>query len=755
MTRAISDRPEDDAHADHRRKAYETYMEMCHRVQLGDESLLSDEEFKLDKENRVVYAIDSTELYSFIYQANIRPNISYTDRKKEILIAFNEMILEELLFSGRYELILLPPHQLELRSYVASFDDAQFADLSRIMHELLGDEQKVMDRLPKGMRAAAKASSGEKLTVEEIAEILDEIHENAPALLLLARLPTARPLARLKRLATVPFKLQSQVSRGRPVPTPDNLDRTFLRTCEQELVSIRSSYPRASNKSDAYALAYLKYFNNAADPKTRVRLVTRSEALHLLDRQLRDRSMIGKGPEHRLLRPRLFATYIVSRLIQREPRDMVRDRLSKIRLLREALDLVDPDRPNDICPDLEKDIERKFLDIEDKWAELEDLVIASDLRNSKARGATGGQSDIGRLLSFISDGEEIQRAIADRAEEVVAEINTAHLDLASFFVSHGSQSEELLKKELRFVRSTKKTAEDGGEREPMVLRSQHRQAQFSLQFCDPEIKTLMGKAGDEKSALLKYLQKVGGGSRYEKLLGFAFLTSAMGQWRLALSYCDAALNVPDIEDTSPRHEAHYFRAICRRLAQPWTLPGIELSLRDLQWARRIRDYALAGNSDQDPRYLNEEGVQLGIARSSFGRDFADRLDFLSPQETWKLALQQAVDPTLKLQIVNNLCYFNLERGAEGADSAAHYYGELLEIMTTNGIKLEDIASSIVHTVLWCQWCLGSRVSEAVPRQTIGDELEKLARLKPMNESEKKIIDDHTAIVKAQLLAASR
>ena len=743
----------------------EKYLELCRKVRLGDRSLIEDQHFQSEG-GQVFYAIDFVELFSFIHVGENIKNITYLPIKgpgwRENSIAFNEMLMAEILLSGRYPLILLPPHQLELRKHVAAYHAYEASELSQIIEQLHTKKDDLKRKLVKTASAAAKIKLGKNLSDMEIREIVEEIDESSPALLLLARLPKAKPLSRLRQLnRRLKFRSVREVISGGQIPTPYDLDDRFFRTCLDALNDIRPTYPDASNRADAYALAYLKYCNEFSGRRKRVRLVTRSEALHTLHQRLVDRGLWPDSPGFRILRPRLFATYIVARVTSRNPTEMAADRLNKIETLLGSVSLGEAFSSDASNRGFGRELEEALQEIRERWLELENLVIAAGISDGSidtadVRPATWG-ADVGQLLRFIDDEEDLHAAIADRAKEVVLNINSGHVDVASLVVSHGAKSEELVTKAIHFDERTSvlKKKRDGGKNlsaAPIVLRSKQRQMPFTLFFYDRRIGKLIRGGSDENTALLRYVQKRGVGSDYEKRLALAFLLAAMDHWPLALNYCDAAVTSPDKEDDSPRHEAYYFRAACRRLSESWTKDAVASSLRDLRIAHDIRSFSMGIDEYRDPRYLNEEGVQIRIAVELFGEDFSRGLNLPDASVKWVEALSITHDDfRLRMAILNNLCYLNVRQcrniGSCGRD-AEKYYGEIVEILADNNLTLDDISPSIAHTLLWAQWCLGSQVRPIVPKSTILQELEKLKEFTPMNEHERQTIIEDLNCVRA-------
>ena len=682
--------------------------DICTSIREDDATLLEDIAL-LKKKIPIYYAVDFTEIFCFIHSApqNISLFGGY-ERRLASDIALNQVILDSVFFSKHYNMILIPPYELEYNRYIESFARYEIGELSSVIDEVLhGDFRK---SLSYSLEVAKSWDSRRDLNADETKGVIEEVCDNAPALLILARKEHLRPEALLRDFgSTAAINKISDVLHAEILP--GDLNENSIDAYFSALKRIRKKYPAASNRIDAYALAYVGEMNARLGDSGHVRLLTRSEAMHSLPSFMKDDSAARQAVRGLLRRPQSFATFIAAGQDVKLSESLARERLA-------TLDAVLLGIRKSKTGELTKSILNKFRDLQEQFKKLESLTISQGLTESSyARRNRDDQENYGldmeKLFGLLVNDAHIKQAIKERSKDLMERISSDNIALSMELLKSNQDRLQAVRDQVNVERKPR----HGRVGQVFVIRSGLRDFPYTLQFYDLKPKRPLEKVFEQDEALRTFIRQTSVGTEYEKRLAFAFVLAASGLWAEASGFCQAAIEAA-VDDQVPRHEGYYFRALCRRHDAPLDHTNIARSLADLDRATVIKRRLRSQDDYDDPRYLRERGLQLAaLANLDPGAD-DDGVDAppADPRAVWERALALVEDDVLlRLSLLNNLCFWHFEQGTdEGMRVALSYRDRIFAETERASLDLEDLAPGTIHTLVWVTWSSG-RDDERLPR----------------------------------------
>lgn len=694
------------------------YLADCVNLRGNVDDLIEDWEYARLRQGRIYYAIDFSEIYAYVYPNRLAKQVRlFSDDDARQQIATNEYLLRKILFGG--PVILLTPHQIELDGLVSTVSTAALADLTAILTQSK-DELKRARNEPEFERIVAVSASylqeGRKPAEEERDFLVAFVAKYAPSLSLIAKKGLFRPATRLKKvLAQTSFiDLASLLGKRWDDFVPD--EKTVGRW-HKNLGELRADYPDSSNYLDALTMGYLKRANELVPAQKRLKLVTRSGAMHkLYEAEQEEHWSTVWG--HVLRHPRSFIALMGSPDGQHDARDeSLESRLHSLdRFIASAEDARGQYAAKWARPTgrrrtrRSRTVPRKeelqwvqlLKEVKERWHVEENLAFSDSLKafDDDSENTPLGEAedrvvleDYRVILRLLSGDADVQHAISTRIVEVAEEIRVIHSRMG--FVQQVIRSGLALQP---FRRKTRKIS---------VLGSSRHSMPHSLQFYAPMIYKSLRAGDDDEKVLKEFLQNPTEASRYEALLATAYLLATLRHWDRAERYCDLAIETPQDMAEIPHHEGYFLRAICRRMNNPSAV-RYKRALEDVGEAVKAKRLFLKDQEYDDPRYLNERATHIYRWNK-----ITDEGEDLKPPpmreavQLWERAREKTTDDKVLLALIlNNLCYFYLDHAEEHERKRAMgYYRSLVKGVKAAGIDQNDLPPNVGDTLVFGRWML--------------------------------------------------
>jgi hypothetical protein len=652
----------------------------------------------------VIYAIDSSEVFSYVYLDGLS-YLSSDARNADFVLnaGFNEMVLHELLLSGRYSLFMMPSHRLEFRQLNETIGEREIAELGQLLNaaeEKWSSSTKLKDllqRIPEGHAAS-------KIDPDLAKKIVNEAFNEAPGLLLLARVEGKKSRQRLdflrSRLSLKPLKdlIEREV--------PFNIDNSLVEDAFDEFSSRRPNRDSA-NRVDAYAIAYLTDLLRNSPQHVAIRFVTRSQPFVDVCNALQTRGDVPAIVLQSIRHPRMFSAYVLARSARRQPLELVHQRISAARTFlstrrrfRASADVETAGSSAGWLLQSEAILEKTIRDIEQ-------IAMLTSISESGAGHEIGGalsyHTDVTKLVDLLRNEKVFQQAVSSRAREVVDNLAGGTMGAARSIAASvigDPDTDADLSSQIMPSRTK------DGKKEAIAVTVAHSAASpvsFSILFYSKYFPARLKKGDSPRAVLTRFVSSGDPDSPYERRLATAYLLGLSRNWTVALEFANAALAAPISEDDTPRHEGHYLRAVARRYCLPWTADNIKLSFEDI--VRADTQFAEIYNS-VDFRFVHEKGTLLYQAEavrieSEIRERYAVDTDFVS---IWRRVLESDVAPAYKLNAANNLTFYYIMK--DDQKSAGQYYEQMLAILTNNGYAQTQLPGTIEDTFLRAQLLTG-------------------------------------------------
>jgi hypothetical protein len=733
------------------RRVLRDHLKRCLDLRADCDAVLADRAFERGG-GTIHYAADFTEVFSYVYplQAAERERFGLSEGEQR-RVNLSDYVLDALFFRPGRPVVLLPPYQAELRGFGAELRTEQLEQFDRFHAAVAGHAERLR-ALPEFQELARVAGAADRERLEGLTDsLLALLEEHAPTLLTLGRGRSFMPIARLNRLLkTARFAALGDVLGGRLAV--GDLEHELIARWQDRLHRQRPSAPEAANVMDAIAVAYLKEANRRLGDRGRVLLVTRSRTMHrVFDAELRE----GLWPGHAaplLRRPQSFIERAACEAADPDAADeQLRHRRESLSafILETQRTLETWPRPGQAAPSappwpgapprhhagLAEDAApawdredgppaagggwpRQLSELVRQREALENLIMAEWLTRQPeaASSAAAGQPDVAAVLSLLQNDAELGDAISRRFLELAEEIDASHVLLAGDMARGDATARDQILRDVNLSPGRRRGGEGGDARSIVVLSSRVGTIPVTLQFYAHGLAALLQAGKPDDVALKEFLEDgagARGGSSYERTLARGFVMATLGRWTLARFHCDLALRGADPgargDDGVPRHEAHYFRSVCRRFSGQRGPDAYRASLDDLDEAVAIKRGARGDPGYEDPRYTNERAVVLHNWRAhalATGAPGAPD-SFVEPVTLWKRSLARIRDDqTLKLLVLNNLCYHFVEYGQPAErHEAVRYYKNLARFVAELGRSEPELPCNVIDTLVWARWRL--------------------------------------------------
>lgn len=792
------------------------YLWHCRALRRDVDQALVDEEYR-SYGNEIVYAADFSEIYSYVLPAKeVESVAAFEGLEKSQLIAINNAILTRLFFEkmGPNSLVkpvvLLPPYRVELLGSRGLLSEEAFVEFGRLLIQvraaldgLRGNPQfmTALHAVEQGGSTGSQSAASAKL------ELLQTLITEAPLLTLMGRpIEEWSPARRLHQLLDR-AKLVGLTEILRTEPDPEDLDQQLIAMITDRLMKLRKreylkprkrEHPSAA-RLDAQALAYLVYVNDHLRPSRRLVLVSRSETMHHVFGSLPNSNPRWKDY---LRRPRAFGAIAVGASEHEEV-----SRLDGLRRRRDTLDsLLDKAEAalgyvkSNLQTPRALNLERQRNDVDNwrsvldqlrsQWIEAHNLIIAeTSVRMSDVLGDR--DSTLAQIVNALKDHHHLDRLVSSWISGIAADIDSNNLLIAELLGRMGDDKDHVS------YRIEAVDRRRGKYRAATLVWSSRTFKTFSILFYNERIRSAraLGKSGER--ALEKCLYESNRPSIssvdltsprrsgfYERYLAAAFLSALLGDWHTAESHCNRAIDWPELEDSTPRHEAYYFRTLCRSRNPEarFSFEHYRDGMSDLEEATRLLRLVRGVGTKDDPRYLFERGVQtyLGVRARQSGHESKGYLSHVKKEdaigfaelasagnlavkkepsyddvmiyfeealklldEGWPNKTERNSDAhkRLRLDITNAICYFVVEHRGQTTEAIGHFRS-FMQAINSSGMNDGTLPISALDTKYWATWKLKDIVVAELDWVEVAELLTKRLNSEEIMESGRRDVLNH-------------
>ncbi|MFS8146448.1 hypothetical protein [Rhizobium sp. BR 249] len=665
----------------------------------------------------LILSCDFTEIRAYCYVFDDH-DVSYTEVENQgRQIALNLALLDELFFSKR-PIILLPTYRVELDNLRRNLRLESLSDLASMLEAVQSEPQ-----LRKAKELAERLSAlGPNASQQAVLASLHDIYQNAPALKMLL-VNELQPRERLKQLTTQAQFRSPPLGPSREAPPSQNSIDWWNKRLEER----RPDAPRSANMIDAVALARLQAINTAGFYKRPCVLVTRSRTMREILADNREQAEC-KGVY--LMHPRLLGLYETIKKSNKTFKEEIEDRYWLLKETVTRLKATGSDFDRDMQPHLARLID----DVHRLWAETDDLTIAASAFSSVPTAQTfrlAEETSIKEIRRFIGDQTPVHELLLKRASEVARDFERSNAEIAVIGVLDQLDREYLVALEERAQRNKSRLDPIYTAKLPL------EEMPYSLQIYGDRSVTWLGNSKDAKSILSSFIKSKTADSDYERQVATGYLLSSLMAWEIGLAFFNTAIATDAA--TTPKHEAYYFRALARRHStKDIKSETIEKSLRDIIRANAIKQKT-RGSQYWDPRYLNEAGILIAIAKEKAPDLVMDNLPEKLAQEPpsiWQDTLASIRnDEDLTVLVLNNVLYYFTKQG--DLDNVQKFLTTLQEIFSD--IPSSKIPPATRHTMIMARFALAEGAREEM--DSLLNELEALKSSERISENLRASIDE--------------
>lgn len=753
------------------------YLRSCRELHRDVEAALVDEEFRF-RGNEIAHAVDFSEIYSYVLPGEaVKGAGAFAELTYPQQVAINEAILSRLFFGDMSvadnppPIVLLPPYRVELLGSRTLLSKKAFVRFGKLLHVASAELNRL--RTHPRLEAIVKTLDSCTATSEMLTKAQDQLFEilrnSGPQLLLLSREPEEWSPARRLRTILDKSRLVGLSEILLEEPDLDDLDAHLVDELEEMIREQRKDATnppsRVATRLDAQAIAYVLNVNDRMPPNRRLVLITRSESMH---RAFSTWPRRNPRWENYLRRPRAFAAIALggpSRAGKSRLDVLRRRRDTLASVIRQAEKIVEAG-PNQVtssaapAPTTGKlrtaDWQKVLGRLRRLWGAAHNLMVAeSDWRVADEATLRPGQ--LSQILQWLRDHHQLHELVSAEIDAIADDIDSNNL-LISHLLPAASEAQSVYR--LDDIRGARTPQRSKVPIPAALVWSSRTLKTVSLYFYSDEVRQARkrGKGGeralekflyeDDRTAEVTHRRAASKRSGfYERFLAVAFLRALAGDWKMAERNCDRALDWPEDEDPTPRHEAYYLRGICRSrdVDRKRSAEVYRSGLADLDHATQSWRAANRTDVGDDPRFVFERGVQLYLwwqwassapiekerrpASKSEEKSAAFPLESLpKPFDSekdvpnlnrslahWKQALQMleqegtdtiitaaAAKARLRLDVANAICYVHAEHDVSSEDVVRHFHS-LVQAINACQLSDREMPLGVLDTKYWCWW----------------------------------------------------
>ncbi len=600
------------------------------------------------------YAVDFSEIYSYVFPEKTADEMRVFDDEDlaaERLVQFDA--LNYMFVEGEFHPVLLPPYAIEMQALVSRIRFGMLGDVLQNAHKALRQMEEAL-ALPEVERLLTVTDS--EISDEEVHQAWEVFERNAGALLLLTQDIVPEPLRRITQLVQSRRIVDVSVRSMRHLQIDSAVrDRWF-----DKLIALRGREKAGASYIDASAMATIHWLNREVGnhENYRIVLVTRSSAMHDVFGVEYREGLWDEAGGYVVRHPRTFASLYRRSSDEEQLAGELMQRQLSLRLFIDAAEA--RLRSNEPLADEEaQTFLQQMSNIRQAWQQSEMLSSATliDSAQIKIPEATNKRERLTITLKMLRSRQEFDDLLSRRLSELLVDIERQHESLGFALRAEDIDARDNSQKEIL-------TAYDG----KVVLRSNRHWLPYTLQFISTELnlwaESLRARPELNWHEIVDFLQRgFRSGADYERLLAMAYLLASIDKWSVAEQFCDRAIRQPE-SLVIPRHEGHYFLALCKRMHQESPARYAE-ALSHLDVAENTKRNWKKDPNYNDPRYIAERGTQIYYWNADIERHHGHAPwtrhgvpRITEARNLWEKALKLVRDDLpLEVQLHNNLCFF--------------------------------------------------------------------------------------------------
>lgn len=738
---------------DQQKLIIEKYASQCRVFNRDLDHIVHDNS---SKDKTIRYAVDFSEIYAYMFPTKTASEFClFEDEPIESVNILQQDALSQLFFCGE-KVILLNSYAIEWDTALAHLSQKQIDSFSRAPKE----KNKIFED-PTIQCLSRKSVKSEELTDNEREWLWKYLKEHATSLLELFLSQDANALERMQQLLNkkrfenikdllgeeLIIDLDDETNKQRSEKLRQN--RQDRRKNETDDSSIVATY------LDAVAMTTVEQANKilqAQNKNINLLLVTRSEAMNrLLEEEQKDQDNMSFFLRH----PRVFIDFFNKKHLsstEDEKLNKAKEYSFTVKAFLESVDraLLKLEKSKRELGNWDWDkLENEFNKITEIWQEWTIVGALTKVTNND-RAISSENVALSRphrndevayhILRLCGNDQEFKKMQRENIERIASSWKIIHEEFGVLIQGYTSSNEGRINLEPITGKGT------------YALQTKPISHYFSLHFYSEEVQkyidhiNILEQVGwwDVINAFEDFENKdnLNLDANYERLLAMAFILGAMlGEWRLALTYCELAIDTAEAQKEKMNilpSEALYFKAICLRKSEPPPSSDDHQKAIELLEEAIILRRSIMLTPKESARYLHEQGLHILILNS---KDKNIKSDYSSDKGLKLLEdaenLSQG-DRKLKIQIYNNRLYHYITQKRENRKEIKQDYEFLKKLLQEEKESPSQYPALILHTLV--EACLLLYGGADIPKKFIQILEEKVStKSKELSKSEIKDI----------------
>lgn len=661
------------------------------------------------KKGRIHIAVDSSEVHSLIFPKDSSDELKlFADDTPEQSFFLHRHALDYLFFRRPEKLLILPPHALELQSFVVRLRSGLLAESVRQVIHARKELEAALDS-SEARRLQELARSIDNVTPEDLDRAIEFFEQNVGSLMALADSRSVEPLRIVNRLISEDRFMNIDV-----IPPSERNDSAligsdFRQLWTDRLIAIRGADRAPSCLIDGIAMATIRRANQRLRSRNeKIHFVTRSPRMHQIFDEQFARRMWDDAGGHIMRHPRQYTG--VFGWEHEQPEDVI-DRIerrqSSLRFFVNSAHLRLKESDQEWASGFggNSRLWQEIQSVKSQWhlsSTRESQALASLALREHSDEQPEKRSEMARVLLRIFIGHT---PVSDLFQKRIGDI-VNNLDRQQQLVAWLLQTDR--PDERKDILERIWIAHHAGRTE---LKSLKLTMPYTLRFEAAELQEWsrsLGSNGEVSwdEVVTVFREGFRSDEDHERLLAMAFLLGMTGSWQMAEECCELAKSVCDRRSiVSP--ETLFFLAACKR-NQSESPQRYQEAIDLLEKARR--QYREFNSGNEDARYIREQATQIIHWNRDRRRakDPAWQLIDPPPPSTGLQLLQESLrwadDPRLLISIRNGISYYYCE-DAEDPMSLRDNYEALVALLESEFAKPADWPPLVADTVVWSRYKL--------------------------------------------------
>lgn len=722
-----------------------------------------DLSLQIEQGTKFHYAIDSSEIHSFLFPYYGRDdNFTFLYKPPfETRMKLLGLLCERLLFEP-FEKIITPAIAVEVNGHLDAIFNNWYDLASKKRDEFEETVRAELNSVEKKFGAKLRSVLQSSHLSEKDGELLLHLLEDhGPTLQYLLGAAAMQPAARAKELTLKYRPTTLSNLTGKPEDPDPELYNVFYDLFSSE----RPGYI-SNNQNDASTAALIAAANldQKQEQSHKVLIVSRSTVFAAVftaahSKQIfshltyDERNFVLDVVRH----PRLFVGNMTKYPLKSRTTSVVKKRIAEAKA--SAKNLVE--RTHEILARVHdgeihwtyedelalKQTQAHFKILRKNWIKSANWALSARVRRSNYANADEEfLQDFISILKRANDKKWLTQEIGKKIEAINNDTQVHLLNIHYYGLTVGSRKET--NSELQIGKS--------GWSNSVTIEFEEPRFPFEFVFYDNYFSRnrLRNNNWMGENALDRFISN-SPQMRYEKALAMAVQLGTIMRWQDALPFCDVALSLRPHAGT-PRHEAHFLRAICyRKIAE--NTAGFAPAIRSIDEAIRIMKSKDASfSSREDPRFLREKSACI-LSWHNWHIWFAT--DEAEPRITIKHGLKLA-DKAIEIYEEENnvrgllqtlrivVSFFIDIPGGRDLGEAKSYYERMLSCLDRLQLSVGDMSPRMLDAFIYGSVALdaGSKYSFTRHLPT----LEKLVASKPLPDRQLALINAHILDIKSKM-----